>query len=81
MYGKCFSVLRCTVVNNNAASLRRRACPLPTPQAWRSSGHSEPTPHPLKTRAQTLGQLLACPHHEIQQARVDLSSNSAAHLG
>lgn len=56
VYSKRIADLRCTAVNNSAASLRRQICPLPTPQAWRSSGRSEPTPHPLKTGTQRLCQ-------------------------
>lgn len=53
VYSKRVAHLRCTAVNSSAASLGRQICPLPTPQAWRSSGHSEPTPHPLKTGTRT----------------------------
>lgn len=58
VYIKRIADLRCTAVNNSAASLRRQICPLPKPRAWRSSGHSEPTPHPLKTGTQRLSQRL-----------------------
>lgn len=43
----CFSS-HCTAVDSNVASSRQLIGLPPTPQAWRSLGHSVPTLHLLK---------------------------------